>query len=59
MSHPDTEQWKAVCAGELLSFVKAELYDEVERPRNRKVVDCKWVFKIKCSPGGGIQKYKA
>ncbi len=59
MSRPDAEQWKAACAEELLSFAKAELYDEVERPRNRKVIDCKWVFRIKRGPDGGIQKYKA
>ncbi|CDO75139.1 hypothetical protein BN946_scf184772.g6 [Trametes cinnabarina] len=59
MSRPDAEQWKAACAEELLSFAKAELYDEVERPRNRKVVDCKWVFRIKHGPDGKIQKYKA
>ncbi len=59
MSRPDAEQWKAACAEELLSFAKAELYDEVEHPRNRKVVDCKWVLKIKRGPDGEVQKYKA
>ncbi|TFY53550.1 hypothetical protein EVJ58_g9393 [Rhodofomes roseus] len=59
MSRPDAECWKAACAEELLSFTKAELYDEVERPRNRKVVGCKWVFKIKRGPDGEIEKYKA
>ena len=59
MSHPDAEQWKAACAEELLAFTKAELYDEVERPRGRKVIDCKWVFKIKHGPDGEIVKYKA
>ncbi|KAJ2967440.1 hypothetical protein NUW54_g13505 [Trametes sanguinea] len=44
MSRPDADMWKAACAEELLAFAKAELYDEVERPRNRKVVGCKWVF---------------
>ena len=59
MSRPDAEQWKAACAEELLAFAKAELYDEVERPRNRKVVDCKWVFKIKRGADGEILRYKA
>ncbi|OBZ79951.1 Retrovirus-related Pol polyprotein from transposon TNT 1-94 [Grifola frondosa] len=59
MSRPDAERWKAACAEELLTFVKAELYDEVERPRDRKVVGCKWVFRIKRGPDGEIEKYKA
>ncbi|GBE88168.1 Retrovirus-related Pol polyprotein from transposon TNT 1-94 [Sparassis crispa] len=59
MSRPDAARWKAACAEELHAFVKAELYDEVERPRNRKVIDCKWVFKIKRGPDGEIEKYKA
>ncbi|GBE86218.1 Retrovirus-related Pol polyprotein from transposon TNT 1-94 [Sparassis crispa] len=59
MSRPDAARWKAACAEELHTFVKAELYDEVERPRNRKVIDCKWVFKIKRGPDGEIEKYKA
>ncbi|GBE88792.1 Retrovirus-related Pol polyprotein from transposon TNT 1-94 [Sparassis crispa] len=59
MSRPDAARWKAACAEELHAFVKAELYDEVERPQNRKVIDCKWVFKIKRGPDGEIEKYKA
>jgi Reverse transcriptase (RNA-dependent DNA polymerase) len=59
MSGPDAPLWKAACAEELLSFVKTNLYDEVERPRQQKVVDCKWVFKIKCGPDGEIVRYKA
>ncbi|EIW62737.1 uncharacterized protein TRAVEDRAFT_113410, partial [Trametes versicolor FP-101664 SS1] len=45
MSRPDADMWRAACAEELFAFAKAELYDEVERPRGRKVVGCKWVFK--------------
>ena len=56
MSRPDADMWKAACAEELLAFAKAELYDGVECPQNRKVVGCKWVFKIKRGPDG---EYKA
>lgn len=59
MSSPDAPLWKAACAEELLSFVKMNLYDEVERPKERKVIDCKWVFKNKRGPDGKIVRYKA
>jgi Reverse transcriptase (RNA-dependent DNA polymerase)/Integrase core domain len=59
MSGPDAPLWKAACANELLSFTQTKLYDELERPRGQKVVDCKWVFKVKHGPDGEITRYKA
>ena len=59
MSRPDADMWKAACAEELLAFAKAELYDGVECPQNRKVVGCKWMFHIKRGAGGSIEWYKA
>ncbi|KAJ8454846.1 hypothetical protein ONZ51_g12792 [Trametes cubensis] len=55
MSRPDADMWKAACAEELLAFAKAELYDGVECPQNRKVVGCKWMFHIKRGAGGSIK----
>lgn len=59
MSRPDADMWKAACTEELLAFAKAELYDEVEKPHDRKVVGCKWVFNVKHGPDGTIEWYKA
>ncbi|PSR73944.1 hypothetical protein PHLCEN_2v10251 [Hermanssonia centrifuga] len=59
MSRPNAVQWKIACAQEMLAFVKANLFDEVECPKNRKVVGSKWVFRIKRGPNGKIEKYKA
>lgn len=28
-------------------------------PSNRKLVDCKWVFRVKCKPDGTVDRYKA
>ena len=58
MSSPDAPLWKAACAEELLLFVKMNLYDKVERPKEWKVIDCKWVFKTKRGPDGEIVCYK-
>jgi hypothetical protein len=59
MSRPDADHWKVACAEELSSFVKTGVYDEVERPKGQKVVDCKWVFRLKRNPEGEILRYKA
>jgi hypothetical protein len=44
---------------ELQVFEKIGLYEVVERPHNRKVVDLKWVYKVKCGPHSKIERYKA
>ncbi|KIK12825.1 hypothetical protein PISMIDRAFT_18456 [Pisolithus microcarpus 441] len=46
-------------ADELSNFAKISLYEEVPCPHNRKVIDSKWVYKIKRGPNGDVKKYKA
>ena len=43
----------------LNTFKEIGLYKEVESPSDHKIIDSKWVFKIKCRPNGEIDKYKA
>ena len=31
----------------------------IERPDNQKLVDCRWIFKIKRGADGSVQRYKA
>ena len=44
---------------ELNTFKEIGLYQEVGMPCDRKIIDSKWVFKIKCGPYSEIDKYKA
>ena len=44
---------------ELNTFKEIGLYQEVEILPNRKIINSKWVFKIKRGPNGEINKYKA
>jgi len=44
---------------ELNMFKEIGLYQEVEAPHDRKIIDSKWVFKIKHRPNSEIDKYKA
>ena len=59
MSRPDAKEWKKACAIELEEFVRRKLFTEAPRPVNRKVIDCKWVFKRKIGPTGKVERYKA
>ncbi|TFY83163.1 hypothetical protein EWM64_g851 [Hericium alpestre] len=59
MSRPDAAEWLAACNEELHSFKQMGVYEEVDRPRDCKVVNSKWVFRIKRGPNGEVEKYKA
>ena len=36
-----------------------DVWDLVELPKEKKSIDCKWVFKIKWDSKGNVEKYKA
>src|SRR5882762_5817277 len=59
MSCPDAAEWLAVYTEELETFKQMEVYEEVDRLCDRKIIGSKWVFHIKRGPNGEIQKYKA
>ena len=59
VSCPDADLWLAAMGIELNTFKEIGLYQEVEVPPDRKIIDSKWVFKIKHRPNGEIDKYKA
>ena len=59
VERPDTNLWLAAMAIELNMFKEIGLYQEVEAPPDRKIINSKWVFKIKCGPNREIDKYKA
>ena len=59
MARPEAAEWREAAAEEMRMFVEKELFEEVMRPKNRRVVGCKWIFKEKRGPDGEIQKYKA
>ena len=44
---------------ELDMIEKNGTWQLVDRPRNRKVIGVKWIFKTKLNPDGTICKYKA
>ena len=58
VERPDANLWLAAMAIKLNTFKEISLYQEVEAPPDHKIIDSKWVFKIKCGPNGEIDKYK-
>ena len=43
----------------MTSLEDARTWDVVECPDGMNIIGCKWVFKIKCTATGKINKYKA
>ena len=58
-SRTDWPEWRKAIEIETKTLENAGTWHEVTRPQGKNVVDCKWVFKIKCKADGSIQKYKA
>lgn len=55
----DSELWKKAIDDELNSIIKNGTWREVDIPCDKKLLKCKWVFKIKVDQNGEIDKYKA
>jgi len=58
MSRSDKLEWQAAIQDELKSIEANGTWELVDRPVHEKVIDSKWVFKIKASEGKE-PKYKA
>ncbi|KIN98729.1 hypothetical protein M404DRAFT_31056 [Pisolithus tinctorius Marx 270] len=55
----DADQWYAAMIDKLQTFKSIGLYEEVALPPGRKLIDSKWVYKIKRGPTSEIERYKA
>src|SRR6188472_1810729 len=52
-------EWDLAIKDELDSLEENKVWDVVDRPKVRKVVDSMWVFKHKLNADGSIDRYKA
>ena len=55
----DSQAWRRAMQEELDMIEKNGTWQLVDRPRNRKVIGVKWIFKTKLNPDGTICKHKA
>ena len=51
--------WKEAQAEEFTSMLQLQVFDEVIKPPNIKVISCKWVYSIKRNPDGTVDRFKA
>ncbi|KAH8152986.1 uncharacterized protein LAJ45_02573 [Morchella importuna] len=59
MNNPDSEKCQNAIKVELDSLARNNTWDMVNTLDYRKLVDCKWVYKIKLGPDGNPIQYKA
>ena len=59
LSQDDQEKWEEACRSELETFKRMEVFEEVKKLNDCKIIGCKWVFRYKLGPDGQIKKYKA
>ncbi|MFS7899740.1 putative RNA-directed DNA polymerase [Helianthus anomalus] len=44
---------------EIQALHRNHTWDVVDRPKDRNIVGCKWIYKIKYKSSGEIERYKA
>ena len=59
MKSVDSDLWTKAMNEEMESLKRNGTWEEVELPQGRKIVDCKWVFKVKQKADGSVERYKA
>jgi hypothetical protein len=55
----ESAKWKIAMKEEMDALEKNKTWDLVELPKGRKVVGCKWVYKLKKGVDDKVERYKA
>lgn len=59
MASRHRDEWLSSMKSEYNSLINNDVWKLVDRPKNRNVIKCKWVYRVKCDSSGNFQKYKA
>lgn len=51
--------WQEAMQKELNALEFSETWELIELPSGKKLISCKWVYKLKYKAGGRIERYKA
>ena len=53
------QKWVAIMKGELKMIEKNQTWELVDRPKHKKAIGVKWVYRTKLNSDGYANKYKA
>jgi transposase InsO family protein len=59
ISGTDAARWNEAMEEEISALRRNDTYDVVPKPSDRKIIDCKWIYKIKRLADASIERYKA
>ena len=59
MKSPHKEKWKQAIDDELNSLIEKRTWKLIEKDKKMKLIDSKWIFNIKYSGNGEIERFKA
>ena len=59
MASPEKDKWQSAMQEDLISLNDNSVWTLVARPKDRKVITGRWVYKIKTDEQGNIDKFKA
>jgi hypothetical protein len=59
MRSDHSSKWLEAMEDEMWSMSTNRVWDMKEIPKWGKIVDCKWVYKMKCDSKGNIERFKA
>jgi len=57
LRRPDAEQWKQAALEELNAHSTNGTWELVPRPKGKKIIGSKWVFKVKRNADGSVERY--
>ena len=56
---PDKDKWETAMDEEMTSLMDMGTFALVDRPKDRRIISCKWVWRIKRDSKGNVERYKA
>lgn len=59
MKNPDKGRWQSAMKDEMDSLKANDVWELVSPPTGRKVLGCKWVYKVKVNAEGNVERHKA
>lgn len=59
MNSEYSHQWEKAMNDEMRSLADNGTWELVSRPENRKIIDNRWVYKVKLNENGSVDKFKA